>query len=220
MEKIQLLTSDGVTLVGNYFSPSTPSSKAALCLHMMPATKDSWTPLAQQLTHTGFHVLAIDERGHGESTQSSTGVLDYKTFSDEDQQKKRLDVDAALAWLQSTGADLTHTCVVGASIGANLSLDALVRFPQLKSAAALSPGLDFCGIKTDPLATRLSNHQSILLLASDNDPYSYETIEQLHTLLTTPHDTWKFQALGHGTNMLTKQPELVGKLAEWIANHV
>lgn len=225
MEKVTFTTTDGVQLVGNYFPPVPPrdplypSICGVLCLHMMPATKESWNELAIKLSENRFHVLAIDERGHGESCTQQKHALDYQTFSDTEQQAKRLDVDASLTWLASKGLDLKQTVVVGASIGANLSLDALVRYPQLPSAVLLSPGLDYRGIKTDDLATQLRPHQSVLLIASQDDQYSFQTIETLDQLIQVQHELKKFQAGDHGTRLFQAYPELVQEVASWIQTH-
>ena len=45
---------------------------------MMPATKESWNEFSQKLREKGWHVLAIDFRGHGESTKEG---LNFENFS-------------------------------------------------------------------------------------------------------------------------------------------
>lgn len=216
MEKINFTTQDGVQIVGNYFAAVTPSSAGVLCLHMMPETKESWTKLAQLLSTQGMNVLAIDERGHGESIWREAEQLNYQHFSDQEQQAKRLDVDAALTWLQDRKVDLTRCAVIGASIGANLAVDALVRFPQLPAAVLLSPGQDFRGLKTDPAITQLKPKQQVLLVASSDDEYSFESVNRLDQLATTPHDTWRLKQAGHGTRMFAADTGLLIKVSEWV----
>lgn len=220
MQKITFKTPDNVDIVGQYYAPVHDSTKGILCLHMMPLTKESWDELACLLSGTGWHVLAIDERGHGESTQQGSQHLDYTTFTDQQQQDKRLDVNSSLAWLQRKGVHLSECTVIGASIGANLALDALVRFPELKSAVLLSPGLDYRGIKTDKLADKLSAHQKVLLLASQDDDYSFQTIQQLDTLMHIPHEVWKFSNLGHGNTMTITDPNLNKRIHLWVEQNL
>lgn len=217
MKKITCTTPDGVKLIGNYFSPATSSTAGVLCLHMMPETKESWTELAELLAAQGRQVLAIDERGHGESIWRDDQKLNYEEFSDAEQQAKRLDVDAALQWMQSQGVQLNQCVVIGASIGANLALDALVRFPQLPAAVLLSPGQDYRGVQTDTTITQLKPEQHVLLVASRDDEYSFESVERLDQLAKTPHETWRLERSGHGTRVFAAEPNLMQKVVQWIA---
>ena len=79
---------------------------------MMPETRSSWTSLSAELNKDGLATLAIDLRGHGESTRQSAvnsqqseteNKMDYKKFSDQEHQASRLDVDAAMNFLKSKG---------------------------------------------------------------------------------------------------------------------
>lgn len=88
-EKVNLKTTDGITIVSNLYRSEADPQKAVVLLHMMPATKESWYELAEKLTSNGFMVIAPDLRGHGESTES--GSLDYTKFKANDHQKHRLE---------------------------------------------------------------------------------------------------------------------------------
>ncbi len=207
-ERVTLRTSDGIELVGTY--RNTGQNKIAILLHMMPATKESWDSIAQMLLQRGYASLAIDLRGHGESTMG--GTLDYKTFTPEQQQAKRLDLEAAVAWTRTQGFDEACTVLIGASIGANLSIRALAEHPNLSLAIALSPGLDYRGVKTDDVITSIKPNQKVVLVASDDDDRpSWDSVHELHRLnpsavLIERH------GLGHGTNMTDADPSLVKEL--------
>ena len=54
---------------------------------------------------------------------------------------------------------------VGASIGANLSLQYISEHPEFKTAVLLSPGLDYRGVKTEPLAKILKPGKKCFLSA-------------------------------------------------------
>src|SRR5689334_10469013 len=123
MQTVSFMTSDGVTIVGNMWqSTSTVGEKpAVLLLHMMPATKDSWSVLAEQLHTQEFTVLAIDFRGHGESIKSAAGNLNYHNFSDTDHQGYLLDCEAALEFFKSS-SQVSAFIIIGASVGANTAI--------------------------------------------------------------------------------------------------
>src|SRR5690349_13204556 len=117
-EPILLTTSDSVRLTGAYYAADQLRGQALL-LHMMPASKESWSAFAFALSARGIASLAVDFRGHGASEGGPEG---YKGFSDDEHQAKRLDVEAGLAWLKAK--DDVPIVIAGASIGANLAIRA------------------------------------------------------------------------------------------------
>ncbi|TSC63142.1 MAG: alpha/beta hydrolase fold protein, partial [Parcubacteria group bacterium Athens0416_74] len=127
--KITLKTEDNLDIVGLYY-PS-PASKGVLLLHMMPATKESWNEFAPKLQSEGYQVLAIDLRGHGES---SAGPEGFRNFSDLDHQKTIFDLDAGIEFLETKGVKQNNLVLIGASIGANLALQCLTEHQEIKKA--------------------------------------------------------------------------------------
>lgn len=211
-ERVSFTTSDGVEIVGDFY-PSHGKAFAIL-LHMMPATRESWKPFAAHLVEAGYSVLAIDERGHGESTMD--GKLDYKTLSDEQQQAKIRDVEAAFIFLKGKDAQEANAVVIGASIGANLAIQFLAEHPEMKAAVALSPGLDYHGIVTEPLVSRLASGQRVLLVASDDDEESFASIRQLKKRNPAQAEVFERTGIGHGTAMFDKDPGLMNELVAWL----
>lgn len=208
-EKVTLTTSDGIQIVADVYPASEPK-KFAILLHMMPETKESWREFAGKLQETGYTSIAIDERGHGESTMD--GTLNYKTFTDEQQQAKRLDAEAAFEYLKTQGATEENTVVVGASIGANLAIRFLLDHQGAKKAVALSPGLDYRGVTTADAIQKISAEQSVLLVASDDDTESFETIRELHRLNPDQTSVIERSGIGHGTRMFDADPTLMDRV--------
>ncbi|OGL97693.1 hypothetical protein A2318_03770 [Candidatus Uhrbacteria bacterium RIFOXYB2_FULL_45_11] len=210
MERVVLKTEDDVEIIGTYRSPASPTH-AAILLHMMPATKESWDAFATELENAHCASIAIDERGHGESTMN--GTLDYHAFDESQQQAKIHDVEAAFAYLRSQGFKESDTVVVGASIGANLAIQFLTMHPQILGAIALSPGLNYRGVKTDGYISQLHAGQRVVLVASDDDDRaSAMSSRALHELNPSQTTLIEKHGLGHGTNMLEKDPELTKEL--------
>ncbi|MBI4437902.1 alpha/beta fold hydrolase [Candidatus Uhrbacteria bacterium] len=211
-ESITLTTSDRIELAAIY--RHTGQDRIAILLHMMPSTKESWDAIAEALLERGVASLAFDQRGHGGSTMG--GTLDYKTFTPEQQQHKRLDLEAALAWAREQGFDEARTILIGASIGANLAIRALAQHRGLPLAIALSPGLDYRGVKTNEAIQTLGSNQKVVLVASDDDDRpSWDSVHELHrlnpsTVLIERH------GLGHGTDMTDRDPTLVAELLAFL----
>ena len=208
VETVHLKTEDQFEIVGTF--RNADHERAAILLHMMPATKESWDAFAIELDAAGYASLAIDERGHGESTMN--GTKSYKTFSDTEQQTKILDVEAAFTFLVEQGFEKEEIVVIGASIGANLAIEFLARHPEVKTVVALSPSLDYHGVLAEPPIESLSFNQKAILVASNDDEYSFDSCERLeedhssHTRLLR-----KFN-LGHGTYMFENDPSLMKEI--------
>ena len=157
---------------------------------MMPETRSSWTSLSAELNKDGLATLAIDLRGHGESTRQSAvnsqqseteNKMDYKKFSDQEHQASRLDVDAAMNFLKSKGFAEKNILVAGASIGANLGVDAMYRYKEISRGVLLSPGLDYRGVKTESAMKGLEAAQKVWIIAAENDEYSADSTNALLT---------------------------------------
>lgn len=218
MDHIQFSTSDGVVIHGDWRQvEGSKRSRGALLLHMMPATKESWAAFAEALAEKGISSLAIDERGHGDSTVSASGQrFDYKTFSNDEQKAKRLDVEAAIAWMREKGIEEKNMVIVGASIGANLAIRALVEHPEIRIGVALSPGVDYHSVTTNDAITKLAPSQRVLLYASEDDPESFMSVNDLHDLNRAQTFRVIAENLGHGTTMLEKDPKFLHQIVEWL----
>ncbi len=210
MLKIDFLTSDGVKIAGNWF-PAGDSARAVLLLHMRPATKESWNDFAAKLNTGGFSALAIDLRGHGESIERNGQKIDYRNFLDGSHAECRQDVDEALKWLKNQG--VSGIFVIGGSIGANLAIDAMPRHLDIKKGVALSPGLEYLGVATDGAIKLIKNN--LLLIASKDDGYSYDSVKKLHEL-NSETEIKLYDDAGHAQIMLEKYPELADELIHWL----
>lgn len=220
MQPVTFTTSDGVVISGNFITPREPKG-AVLLLHMMPSTKESWEPFQQALVKAHIASLAIDLRGHGQSTKGPADVvLDYKNFSDADHQLTKNDVTSAVEYLTAKGFAKNRIIVAGASIGANLAIQELSQDPEINSVILLSPGLDYHGIETEQYARSLSDNQALYTIASRDDAYSFDSSRRLYDVATIKKDIGEYDDIGHGTTMLEKKPEMIDSIVSWIATRL
>lgn len=210
-DHVTLQTSDHVAIAALFRNKHY--SKVAILLHMMPATKESWNDFSTELDRAGYASIAIDERGHGESTMG--GMLDYKNFTEQQQQQKIHDVQAAFDYLIGEGFVEKDIVVIGASIGANLAIQFLSEHARAPFAIALSPGLNYRGVKTDRFIKQLHENQHVVLVASDDDDrdaaVSCRTLHELNPAQTTFIEKY---GIGHGTTMLEKDSALIDELIQ------
>lgn len=211
MQIEHLLTKDGVQIFGDYYAGT--GSCGIVLLHMMPADRTSWHTLATKLQEAGFHVFAIDLRGHG---QSAGGPNGYQTFSDAQHQQSLFDVETAVEFLRAKGAQKIY--MAGASIGANLALQYAAEHKEVVAVVLLSPGLDYHGIHADIWMNNLKPDQAVLLIASDDDVYSFTSVKALYERSSNlkTREVKLLTDAGHGTRMFDKNPEMVDEIVNWL----
>ena len=210
MEKASFATLDGVEIKGHYWQGS---NTAVLLLHMMPATKESWSNFAELLNKTGFTVLAIDLRGHGESLTQGIRKLDFRKFSDAEHQASIKDVEAAVAYLTAEGAKNIY--ITGASIGANLALLYQSQHPEIKKTVLLSAGLDYRGALAEPAARKLQAEQASFIVEGSSDVSCSGTAKKLASLINGSKASI-FNTAAHGTNLFAEQPQLMNEIIKWL----
>ena len=212
MEKITFKTKDGVTITGSYFKSLKKQAPVFLLLHMMPATKESWNEFAYIIQRNEYAALAIDLRGHGQSTDMNGIRLDYKEFKDEEHRNSMNDIVSAMEFLAGqNGIDMSRIAIAGASIGANLALWQASIDKNVRLIMLLSPGLNYRGIMTDELAPRFKG--PVYILASEGDNKSADSSRKLAGIF--PGET-KLEILKgdlHGTNMFNL--EIMNDLLKW-----
>ncbi|RJO59782.1 alpha/beta fold hydrolase [Candidatus Parcubacteria bacterium] len=213
-QRVSFQTEDNVTIVGDFYNAGSDS--VALLLHMMPATRSSWRTFAQALVKQGISVLAIDLRGHGESLEQGGERLDYLKFEPKSHQASQKDVEAALFWLQNQGFALTRTALVGASIGANLVLQAFGYHPDCPLAIAISPGLDYRGIQPGPFITAYRPEQKLFLIASREDAGSAIAAQEMQKQSSAQTELEMLAGAGHGTQIFESSPETLQKAVAWL----
>jgi len=113
VEHISFSTEDGANIHADVYGTG---DRGVVLAHGGRFTKESWRPQAQQLAKAGFHVLAFDFRGFGQSH----GPGDSDMFT----APMQLDVLAAVRHLRTYGAKTV--AVIGASFGGAAAADASI----------------------------------------------------------------------------------------------
>lgn len=111
--------SEGLSLVADQGGPA--DGRPVLLLHGGGQTRRSWGAAARALAARGYHVTALDLRGHGDSAWAPDGSYALDAFADD---------------LRAVIAELARPPVlVGASLGGLASLLALGEAPVAPAAA-------------------------------------------------------------------------------------
>jgi dienelactone hydrolase len=217
---IEFTTEDGFIINGKLYSPqtildSTEPAPAVVLLPMLGHTIETYNPLIPRLIDKGYHVLAINMRGHGSSINTTNGkTITYQTFSTKDWKKLPLDIDAALNYLKTLPQiNLAKTILVGASIGANTAIISAAQHAEIKTVVAISPGLNFKGLKPEDYINK--TNADIYLMAAKDDTYSAQTVEALKDNATR---YLIYPEGGHGTNMFENIPDSTQTVIKFINN--
>ena len=212
---IDLKSPDGIALKASYFSPGR-LGPGLLLLHACNRDRSSWNDLAAAAAARGFHVLALDFRGYGQSGG---------TRSEDPQQQQWIadrewpgDIDAAYVWLTSQqGVDKTRMGAAGASCGVNPSLQLARRHPEVRTVVLLSGGIAANGREL----LRDSAWMPIFGAASHGDGGAVETMRWAMGWSRNPLNKFvEYQAAGHGTDMFAVEKELQPQILAWLESHV
>ena len=212
---IDLKSPDGIALKASYVPAGRPGP-ALLLLHACNRDRSSWTDLATAAAARGFHVLALDYRGYGQSGG---------TKSDDPQQQRWIadrewpgDIDAAYAWLMSQpGVDKARVGAAGASCGVDQAVQLARRHPEVRTVVLLSGGL----AATSREFIRDSAWLAIFGAASQGDGGAVESLKWAMGWSRNPANTFvEYQAAGHGTDMFAVEKELQPRVLAWLERHV
>lgn len=168
--EVSFTTSDGVTIHGTLRPGAQPDAPAVVLVHQLASTRAEWAPLIDRLAlERSLTTLAIDMRGHGESTVGPSGPLDATTFDAAAWAGTRLDVVAAVAWLASdaSGVHPRAFAGVGSSIGASAVVAAAAEEPRLGTLVLLSPGRAYHGFDAIGPAGQLQSPSILAIVARE-----------------------------------------------------
>lgn len=195
---------DGRTMTGLLMEAGNRPAPAVVLVPMLGRPKDDWQAVAQRLADANITALAIDLPGL--NLPSDTAEL----------LRWHLDIRDAVAYLASRPADVRADAIgiAGASLGANLAVVAAAADPAVRSIALVSPSLDYRGVRIEvPLSQY--GARSALLLASLHDPYAARSVRELAQDPPGPRQMRWSETAGHGTVLLSRDPDLIRSLVEW-----
>ncbi len=207
--RVEATAGDGLTLVADYYAPAGDESVSAIILfHMLSSERSAWEPLLPILVNDyGFAVLNVDMRGHGE------------TGGERDWAHAETDVQVWIDWLRQQES-IASVSLVGASIGSNLAIRGWANDPDIATAVALSPGLDYRGVTTAD-AVEAAADRPIMLVAARDDVPSAQAVNQLYDLTTGYATVRMYEGSLHGTRMFSAENHefLLYAIAAWVAEN-
>jgi len=203
---VQLTTADGPALHATELGRGT---HAIILVHDQGRTSADWALFAEKLQTKGYRVLSLDLRGHGQSTE----IL---SIADEDWAAMTGDVRAAVGYVRKRGA--TKVSLVGAGLGANISLQLAAEDKSLTSLVAISPGLNIRGYKPSHNIAEVGS-LPILLAAGSEDRKASSTVRYLETKIPGEKRAVFLAGPASGTNLMDEYPNLEDNVLTWLAGN-
>lgn len=182
-----------------YESKNGEPTKAIILAHMLGEDRTSYPISFIEDLHGEVPdalILAIDLRGHGESTNIGTyDKLDTSQFMD-----MRNDILGAKPMIEDDYPTVKEYYVVGASIGSTAAIMASRMESDINKLALISPGMEYKGVDITRAADDYS--RDLLLVASSGDSYSVSAASQIEGLSPSTHITKKiYGGSAHGTDL-------------------
>jgi alpha-beta hydrolase superfamily lysophospholipase len=212
-QQVEIKAADDLMLVGDFYPVVTDTDQprpAVLLMHMLGSKRSAWQSLIPALWEKGYHVLTVDLRGHGETG----GGIDWP--------KATADVQTWLDWLRAQKTVRGEAiAIIGASIGSNLALLGCADDQQCVTAIALSPGLDYYGLKPQAAVVTGLRKRSALLVASQADGYSADSVKQLLTDTRGDVAARIYAGGAHGTEMFdfAQSKGITPLILAWLDEH-
>ena len=205
-ETISLTRADAALAADLYAASDAP---VILLLHMLNSSRAAWDPLIPDLIDAGYAILNIDMRGHGQSG----GTQDWDAIIQ----------DVAVGWVgwlaeNGYGGD-GGLAIIGGSIGANVALISCAQVEVCRGAIALSPGLDYRGVKPEAALVDGLADRAALLVAAQHDASSSSAIRQMFLNANGDVTARLYRGRAHGTRLFDSAYDSVsGLILGWLAD--
>lgn len=223
-EEISFTTNDHIIIWAKFSKPQNIEKNkyplVILC-HGMTDNYHYWDGFDKELLSKGYAILAIDNRGHGHSTNknSNTEYISVVNFTKENYERFPLDIKAALSWLtEQPEIDNKRMGILGESLGANLAFVSIGLFPEIKTAIALSP---YNWVLMGEGLKNFSPH-SVLFICSEKEGKgeSLMTTNKLFKITDFPKQKKIFNSKAHGQEIMSVHPEAKKMIFEWLEKNL
>lgn len=139
---VSLHTQDGWNIAAVY-APAAAEQKTVVLLHDIGKSHQTFQAFIDRLVSREIGYLALDLRGHGQSTQRGN----YRSFAkeglDNEYNKMTRDVNAAMEFLTAKGIAQKDIVLLGTGMGANVAAKASSLWPEVGGLALITPVTNF-----------------------------------------------------------------------------
>lgn len=183
-QTVSLATQDGWALAALY-RPAQEDKQTVVLLHDLGKNKEEFTTFKGDLAREGFGYLALDLRGHGQSTAKGEYTSFAREGVDNEFNKMTRDVEAAVAFLNKKGVSDSHIVVLGAGLGANVAAKSMSFVPEVSAVALISPSANNRDVLSIPAMRLYKGDVLIAAGAADKKGFLEASVIRNVAFLTT-----------------------------------
>lgn len=214
-QPVTLTTQDGWSLAAVY-QPATDKETTVVLLHDLGKKKEEFTSFEKALAKQGFGYLAVDLRGHGQST----GKGEYKTFkregADNPFNQMVLDGQAAVEFLKSKKVPAENIIILGAGLGANIAAKTAEKMPEVEGIGLISPSANIRDVLPVPSLRAYKGAVLIAASAGDRKGFLEASILRNVAFLTTGEGNVTFLSAYDFTGHELLDKYLTQSVVQWV----
>ena len=182
-QPVSFSTRDGWALSASYL-PAQADGKTVILLHDLNKKKEEFTSLEGDLAKEGFGYLALDLRGHGQSTGRGSVKGFEKEGVDNPFNKMVQDVEAAVNFLKSKNISLDKIALLGAGLGAQVAMKGAL-LTGVQTVALISPSANIRDVLVIPSIRLYKGDLLIAAGSSDKKGFLEASVIRNVSFLTT-----------------------------------
>ena len=217
-QSISLSTKDGWALSAAY-SPATKNTTVVL-LHDLGKNKAEFSSFRKALAKAGFGYVALDLRGHGQSTSRGGYKSFAKEGADNPFNKMMQDTLAAVSFLKSKGVSENHIILLGTGLGANVAAKTAGALPNLKGIALISPSANIRDVLPVPALRTFKGAVLIAASANERKGFLEASILRNVSFLTAGAGHVTFLTAYDGSSHELLDKYLTPSVVQWVATPV
>ena len=224
---IEVQTKDDVILSGILVLPENANVKnkvpMVVLLHSLGSNRAAYSQLATDLKNKNIASLAIDSRGHGQSTTKLSGKKTYwQNYSNKIFQKYPDDIVATLDYISEhyVAVDTSRLGILGADVNANAAVVAAANGKyNIKTLVLVSPCIEFKGLQIYSSLVKYGN-KPITMIVTQNDKFHYQNAKELQKYAQGQVNFITTKYGGTGDSIIKLNPYLNSVIADWFAKYL
>lgn len=208
-------SSTGCRIAFDDYLPSSANPPLIILLHAQGGDRSVWEYMGERAAREGYRAIAFDLRGHGESL---CGGESFRSLDAEDWNRTDDDLRTLIRHAIESGADERNIFLVGAGLGANLSLRFGLKDSRIQATILISPGEEYLGVTLPTLDGARS--MPMLVMAAEGDSYAAAAAESLHASAPGYAELQLRSGTAFGADLLEGAGDPVGLILQWLRDIV
>lgn len=220
---VAFTAADGAIVNGTLYDAGEGSRVGLVLVHDRGGSRETWRTAAVKTQRSGYTSVAIDLRGHGDSTDPGGEQAAFKAFTPQEWLAATNDIAAAVEFLRRSGVDDKRIAVVGEGFGCALALHYAARHTAAAAAVLMSPDADERVVDMREELAAMGK-RPVLLLGAEGDSYAADSCTLLKKRAKGLCEVRLYPNAAHGAALFdasaTAQEEYVSWLEQMVEKAV